>query len=758
MKTLLRLLPLLAVLWFGAAGCASNSSGTPRPDPMYDAAPPGGWSLSELENTIAGGDPLEPFNRCMFAVNEVIMEYFVEYIGCVYCSILPRPLIDMINNACLNLEYPARAISCLLSAEWRGAGDETIRFFANSTLGIGGLFDVAKAWWKIYSTESDFGQSFADWGIDPGCTLILPCCPRINVRDTVGLIFDSAFDGKTYIPYAGSATAMNRFVIAHRGYKQLVDGASDKYKNYRQLMALYRQLLIRKHFYRTRTEAAAKPPEIPPPSREAPEAPAALRGHWFGIANYHGVSPINDSMRLLFFAPRQNDDFWWHRLSLWNRDFISQGSRRRIELEAGRPKAYWYFWRAPEVPEGAPPLPERLAVVLPGIGGLCDGRNPLGIAEALQRAGFAVVTVDSTFAWRQMSASGNRRLPGFLPDDAAEIRFLLERILDELAERGDIRSPRITLIGYSMGGFHTLGLAARGDSVGTWKIDRFVAVNPPVSLRSAMTEVDSFAAASRRWNRGEAVEAMLRIGGKELSALETDLPPYDPVSMPPTLRYRIGVNREEATAAIGIYLRASLRELLFTACRERALTGISTPYRWGRRNELYLELDRISFRDYGEKLLAKDYPELSTEELYRCSDLRNFAARLADNDKVRVLHTFDDPLLSAEDRLLLDLTFGRRLLRFPGAGFSGKVRQGTRGGDSATVPDGAPHVMKGGDPPRTAEEEQLLLDLSLGSGRMLWFSNGGHLGNLYVRSVQRAIVSAAMTAVDPAPEAEAATR
>ena len=709
MRRFLILPVILLSLWFAAFGCAStaDSETPPKPDPMCDAAPSGGWSLSELENTLGGEDPLEPFNRCMFVVNEVIMEYFVEYIGCVYCSILPRPLIDMINNVCLNLEYTARAISCLLSAEWRGAGDETIRFFANTIIGLGGLFDVGKAWFKIYSTESDFGQSFADWGIGPGCTLILPCSPRINVRDTIGLIFDSAFDGKTYIPYAGSATAMNRLVIAHRGYKQLIDGASDKYKTFRQLMLLHRELMLRKYFYRTRTDEAAAPPEIPPPEEPAPPAPAGIRGLWHGMENFYPVSPVNDSLRLLFFTPRQNDDFWWQRLSLWNDDFISQGSRRRIRLVEDRPKAIWYFWRAPEVPEGEEPPPERLAIVVPGIGGLCDGRNPLALAELLQQNGFAVVTVDSAFAWRLMTAAGNRRLPGFLPDDAAVLRLLIERILDDLRRREEIRSPRITLVGYSMGGFHTLALARRDPSFDGAKIDRFVAINPPVSLRGAMERVDSFAAVSARWPRGGALERLVEVGGKEMSALASTLPPYDPLSMESTVRYHLAVDRDEAAAAVGLYLRASLRELLFTACAERPVAGVETPYRWGRRNALYLELDRMSFRDYAEKVLAKEYPELPLEELYRVSDLRSFAAALAGNDKVRVLHTIDDPLLSAEDRLLLGLTFGKRLL---------------------------------------------------------WFSNGGHLGNLYAAAVQQAIVSAATTPPPPvspeppAPAAESATR
>ena len=198
---------------------AETSETSEEPEKPEESAPPaheGIWTPSELENTLGGADPIEGFNRAMFSCTDFIMNYFVDPVGRVYTSILPRPVIEKFNNLCVNLEFPTRAFSCLFRAEWQGAGDETARFLINTTLGIAGLFDPAAHWFDFYSTESDFGQTFAAWGIGPGCTLILPLMSTLNVRDTVASIFDMAFDIKTYIPYAGYATALNRMVIAHR--------------------------------------------------------------------------------------------------------------------------------------------------------------------------------------------------------------------------------------------------------------------------------------------------------------------------------------------------------------------------------------------------------------------------------------------------------------------------------------------------------------------------------------------------------------
>ena len=70
----------------------------------------------------------------MFAVTDFGMNYVVDPLGRVYTSILPRPAIEKFNNLCVNLEFPTRAFSCLLRAEFKGSWDELCRFLINTTI------------------------------------------------------------------------------------------------------------------------------------------------------------------------------------------------------------------------------------------------------------------------------------------------------------------------------------------------------------------------------------------------------------------------------------------------------------------------------------------------------------------------------------------------------------------------------------------------------------------------------------------------
>ena len=118
------------------------------------------------------------------------------------------------------------------------------------------------------------------------------------------------------------------------------------------------------------------------------------------------------------------------------------------------------------------------------------------------------------------------------------------------------------------------------------------------------------------------------------------------------------------------------------------------------RAALYREVDKLGFEDYAEKIIGPDLAPLTLEELYAASTLRNFAPALEKNQKVRVVHNYDDFLLSDDDREFLDRTFGSRLT---------------------------------------------------------WFDHGGHLGNLYVTSVQETLLEMA-TAPEPEPLIEKAQK
>ena len=112
-------------------------SGCHHPVKDFPENHPGAWTATDVETMLGGSDPLEPWNRSMFSCTDFLMNYVADPVGRVYTTIFPRPFIEHFNNLCVNLEYPARAVSTLLRAEWGAAGDETLRFLINTTIGCG---------------------------------------------------------------------------------------------------------------------------------------------------------------------------------------------------------------------------------------------------------------------------------------------------------------------------------------------------------------------------------------------------------------------------------------------------------------------------------------------------------------------------------------------------------------------------------------------------------------------------------------------
>ena len=668
----------------------------------YDRMPmehPEAWTPTEIEIMLGGDDPLEGFNRSMFSCTDFLMEYGADPLGRVYTTIFPRPFIKHFNNVCVNLEYPARAVSSLLQAEWQAAGTETLRFLANSTLGIIGIFDVAQSWWHIPPAEADFGQAFATWGFGPGESLILPLLPSMNGRDHLGLLFDTAFDIKTYIPYAGYATFLNRMTVAQDGYAQVVDSAADPYKNYRQLMLIRRELQLRMWFYKeiqrqltayrqaqTENKDSGKTaPDIPkwfPPVR-----PEYLNfGKYTPLPNFFSRNSETDTLRVMFFQRQRDRDWWYMPLSLFNGDFLNDGFRRKVELIPERPGLRYCFWDAPELPEDAPARPEKLVIMLSGIGGTFTNTTMTALAEQFNNAGYKILTLDSTFNWRFIIADSECKLPGYLPDDAARVRRAILAVLADLKKRQWINSPQIILCGYSMGGIQTLKLAEMEEKDPRLNIHRFIAVNPPVSLESALKKIDSLVAGSAGWSKEKMRENLISVAGNMFIKLAPHYLHVDENT--PLSDYRkflVPIDDECAKVVAGIYLKLSMREMLFAAHREKPLNGFPE-YRWSDRMELYRQLDKVTFEEYAYKLLTPCYPGKSTGELLAASHLYSLDKTLRDSPKIRVFHNIDDFLVTDQERRYLDEALKERIV---------------------------------------------------------WFSNGGHLGNLYYKTVLNMIVDSA---------------
>jgi phospholipid-binding lipoprotein MlaA len=152
-----------------------------------------------LEPPLEEYDPWESFNEKMFRFNYNFDKYLLKPVAKGYNFIVPDEVQRMIDRGFLNITFVPRFVNSLLQAKWAGAGRELARFLINSTVGIGGLWDMAKQEWGIEPSREDFGQTLGVWGVGPGPFLVLPFLPPMTVRDGIGIGVDSAMDPLGYI-------------------------------------------------------------------------------------------------------------------------------------------------------------------------------------------------------------------------------------------------------------------------------------------------------------------------------------------------------------------------------------------------------------------------------------------------------------------------------------------------------------------------------------------------------------------------------
>jgi phospholipid-binding lipoprotein MlaA len=147
-------------------------------------------------------DPWEPFNEKIFTFNYNFDRYLLKPVAKGYNFVMPDEVQRMIANGFDNVNPVPKWVNNLLQANFKGFMTEFGRFLINSTLGIGGLFDIAKQEFGLQKTKVDFGQTLGKWGVQPGPYLILPFLPPLTVRDGIGYGVDGAMDPLSYfIPF-----------------------------------------------------------------------------------------------------------------------------------------------------------------------------------------------------------------------------------------------------------------------------------------------------------------------------------------------------------------------------------------------------------------------------------------------------------------------------------------------------------------------------------------------------------------------------
>jgi phospholipid-binding lipoprotein MlaA len=143
-------------------------------------------------------DPFEKTNRFIYSFNDALDRVALKPAADVYVKVIPKPIRSGIGNGFDNLIYFNVVCNDFLQGKWgQGLGDFG-RMAVNSTVGIGGIFDVASHW-GLPSHDNDLGVTLGKWGAGPGPYLVLPLLGPSTVRDAPGLAMDYAANPTTWL-------------------------------------------------------------------------------------------------------------------------------------------------------------------------------------------------------------------------------------------------------------------------------------------------------------------------------------------------------------------------------------------------------------------------------------------------------------------------------------------------------------------------------------------------------------------------------
>lgn len=178
---------------------------------------PDGRALAKDAAGPAHPDPFESANRRMYSVSNGLDRAIVGPITHAYMGATPTVFRNRVSAFVYNLGEPRTVVNDVLQARPALAGRAVARLAINTTIGLGGLFDVASRM-GVAGSQADFGQTLGRYGVRTGPYLFIPILGPSNVRDGMGAVIDAVSD-----PVAWATGGLNTTFAAARGGVTAID-------------------------------------------------------------------------------------------------------------------------------------------------------------------------------------------------------------------------------------------------------------------------------------------------------------------------------------------------------------------------------------------------------------------------------------------------------------------------------------------------------------------------------------------------------
>ena len=627
-----------------------------------------------------GADKFEKINRKIFNFNLGLNKYAIRPVHILWSSIMPEYGIDRIHSAYKNIEYPKRLVSSLIQKDFKTSGTETVRFLANTTIGLGGLFDPAKSLFHIEPTTEDMEQALTKCKCCSGPYVVLPVMNGTTTRGIAGKILDTSLNPTTYVATPILAMVKAGLTVNRTSYmqpliKMIESNYADPYEIARKMYALDSYIKTNNFDRKENLENGFKninpleglPPDINPElvldkrkdntqNQEVLTVAEIMKGganidniilKSYGTNNnaklladmilfdYKPQNPVVDSMRTALFDMPEINKSIWNELSVWNRSFAQKIKTSSVNITPN--KENYKFRYIMQKDKNSP-----LAIVYPSIGEGIQSHHAVVMAKLFYDEGYSVVIQGSHFQWEYVKSMPDDYFPGIPANDIKYLKKVTSKIVEKLETKYDCKFPQKTVIGTSMGAFATLFLADSENKENTLNITKYISICPPIELTYAMTQIDKN---GEEWHKfdDKLKNQVAQTASKVVQlANKKDEKNFSIGTLPFT--------EEEGKLITGFVLHQKLSDLVFTLEK--------TPK--NKVTDIYETLNNMNYRDYMEKYFLGDNYK-SIDDIADNTSLLSLAQFLQTNSNYKIYHSIDDYLVNQTQLKKLKICTGKKM-------------------------------------------------------------------------------------------------
>lgn len=318
-----------------------------------------------------------------------------------------------------------------------------------------------------------------------------------------------------------------------------------------------------------------------------------------------------------------------------------------------------------------------LVFLIPGTGGSYKSTTSGYIAEKLFAQGYHTVTIDNAFNWKFVIGGSTNAIPGYIAEDAKDLYRVMKKVRAYLKAGHGVNPSGHSLVGYSMGGLHSLFLKRMDDEIKEFSFDRVLMINPPVDLLYGVQALDQLYKKGESLGKdkqGQTFMRLLDVGEKLLEKSNGDLKSIDLEKVVNDLNF----SDAEYAYLISFTFRSSLRDVIYASQQVKDLGILKYKATKYKQNARLNEASQFSFADYMKLFVLpsaqqKMGVEYSSEDLNRDSSLYQFEKMLKNDPRVFLVHSQDDFLLAPGDAQWLSQAFGPRAVIFPYGGHCGNI-------------------------------------------------------------------------------------